>query len=150
MLVHLDITNDIIASAIEVHREFGPGLYESTYAACLEQEFRLRSIPFQREVPLPVFYKGVRVDQAYRADFIVGGKVILEVKSVDQLLVLHDSQLLTYLKISDYPVGLLLNFNVPVLRQGIRRFVRKGVSRSSPLADPSANRTAMGTAIESP
>ena len=150
MLVHPGITNDIIGAAIEVHRHFGPGLLESAYVACLEQELRLRRIPFEREVPIPVVYKGIEVDRAYRADFIVRREVVVEVKAVEGVLRLHESQLLTYLKISGCPVGLLVNFNVPILKQGIRRFIRRSASTPFPLDDPSAHAVAMGTAIEQP
>jgi GxxExxY protein len=106
-----------------VHRELGPGLLESAYEACLCYEFDLRRIPYTRQVILPVIYKSKRVDCGYRADVIVSGKVVVEVKAVDALTDLHKAQLLTYLRISGNKVGLILNFNTVVLKDGIVRQV---------------------------
>ena len=117
------LTEAIIGAAIEVHRELGPGLLESAYHACLCHELSLRGIPFEREVALPVEYKGVKLDCGYRIDVLVARAVVLELKAVDALAPLHDAQLLTYLKLSGNKVGLLINFNVPLLREGLRRRV---------------------------
>ena len=117
------VTDEIIGAAIGVHRILGPGLLESCYAACLAYEFSKRSIPFQKEVNLPVPYKEVRLDCGYRLDFVVAGQVLIELKAIEQVTHVHESQLLTYLKLSGYKVGLLLNFNVSFLRDGITRRV---------------------------
>jgi len=117
------ITEAIIGAAIEVHRTVGLGLLESAYEECLSREFAVREIPFQRQLPLPVFYKGVSLDCGYRLDFLVAGKIIVELKSIDQLLPIHEAQLLTYLRLSKCKLGLLINFNVPLLKDGILRRV---------------------------
>jgi GxxExxY protein len=116
-----DQTDPIIAAAIEVHRHLGPGLLEETYEACLCHELRLRDIRFQRQVHLPLVYKGVRLASAYRVDLIVNDFVIVELKAVEQILAIHEAQLLTYLRHTGKRVGLLVNFNVPILKNGIRR-----------------------------
>jgi GxxExxY protein len=118
-----ELTEQIIGAAIEVHRELGPGLLESAYEESLCYELSERGLAFQRQVPLPVAYKGVRLDCGYRLDIVVAGKVVLELKSVEKIVGLHKAQLLTYLKLSKKKVGLLLNFNVPVLKDGIVRLV---------------------------
>ena len=123
MLIEKELTGQIIGAAIEVHRELGPGLLESTYQACLAQEFSMRGLPFQREKPLPVEYKGHQLDCGYRLDFIVDEKVVVELKAVDEIHPVHQAQLLTYLKLTGCKVGLLINFNVPVLKDGITRRV---------------------------
>lgn len=117
------ITETIIGAAIEVHRALGPGLLESAYEECLCQELDLRRVPFERQRPLPVEYKGIRLDCGYRLDLLVADKVVVEIKAVESLLSIHEAQLLTYLKLGGWKVGLLLNFNVPVLKRGIRRRV---------------------------
>ncbi len=118
-----ELTRETIGSAIEVHRELGPGLLESAYVECLCRELSLRQIPFLREVGLPVIYKGLKLDCGYRVDLLVADQVAVEAKSVETLLPVHDAQLLTYLRLGRWPVGLLINFNVPVLKQGIHRRV---------------------------
>lgn len=118
-----DLTGQIIGAAIEVHRTLGPGLLESAYEECLCRELNLRSIQFQRQLPLPISYKGVRLDCGYRLDLLVAGKVVIEIKAVDCLLPIHEAQLLSYLRLGGYSVGLLLNFKVPVLCDGIKRLV---------------------------
>lgn len=123
MLYEKELTDQIIGAVIDVHRELGPGLLESTYQAYLARESSLRNLPFEQEAPLSVEYKGVRVDCGYRLDFIVAGKVVVELKSVDVLLPVHEAQLLTYLKLSGSRVGLLINFNVRALKDGIKRRV---------------------------
>jgi len=106
-----------------VHRQLGPGLLESTYQACLARELELRGIQFEYEKPLPLEYKGVRLECGYRIDLIVAGLVIIEIKSVEALAPIHEAQLLTYLKLTGVKIGLLINFNVVVLKSGIRRLV---------------------------
>lgn len=117
------LSEQIIGAAIEVHRVLGPGLLESTYGACLSREFDHRGIPYQREVVVPLTFKGARIDCGYRLDFIVGGCLIVEVKAVESLQPIHTAQLLTYLRLMDQRLGLLLNFNVALLKHGIRRVV---------------------------
>jgi GxxExxY protein len=117
------LTGEIIGAAIEVHRQLGPGLLESTYEACLCQELELRNIAFECQKPLPLEYKGIKLDCGYRLDLLVAGLVIVEIKSVEALAPIHEAQLLTYLKLTGVHIGLLINFNVPVLKDGIRRLV---------------------------
>lgn len=117
------LTESIIGAAIEVHRTLGPGLLESAYEECLCYELSQRSIPFERQVALPIRYKNVTLDCGYRLDLLVGGSVILELKSVEAIEDLHKAQLLTYLRLRNCSVGLLINFNVPMLKQGIVRQV---------------------------
>ncbi|HTG74609.1 MAG TPA: GxxExxY protein [Terriglobia bacterium] len=114
-------TEQIIGAAIEVHRALGPGLLESAYEECLCRELAVRSIPFERQRPLPVEYKGTRLDCGYRIDLVVAGTVVVEIKSVSNLEPIHDAQILTYLKLGGWKLGLLINFNVPVLKDGIHR-----------------------------
>ncbi|HXP04196.1 MAG TPA: GxxExxY protein [Stellaceae bacterium] len=126
MLVSRDndpLTERIIGFAIEVHRQLGPGLLESAYEECLCYELRESGLVFRRQVPLPVVYKTIRLDCGYRIDIVVEEKVILELKTVERLIAVHEAQLLTYLKLSGMRVGLLLNFNAPVLKDGIRRLI---------------------------
>ncbi len=119
-----ETTERVIGAAIDVHRELGPGLLESAYQACLCHELELRAVDFEREVPLPVAYKGVSLDAGYEMDIVVEDTVVLELKSVDKLHPIHEAQLMTYLRLSRKRVGLLINFNVPVLKNGIVRRVR--------------------------
>jgi len=116
------MTEEIIGGAIEVHRALGPGLLESAYEECLCRELSLREIPFERQVALPVSYKGAKLDCGYRLDLLIGGVVVVEIKAVSKIDPIHDAQLLTYLKLGGWSVGLLLNFNSAVLKDGIRRF----------------------------
>lgn len=116
-----EITHDIIGAAIEVHRQLGPGLLESAYRECLTREFILRGIPFEREKGLPVEYKGTLLEAGYRLDFLVAGCVVVEIKAIEALAPVHDAQLLTYLRLGGWRVGLLINFNVAVLKSGIHR-----------------------------
>ena len=118
-----ELTEIVIGCAIEVHRALGPGLLESTYEMCLCRELSLRAVPFERQKPIPVIYKGVKLDCGYRADLIVEGQLLVEIKSIDQATAIHDAQLLSYLKLSGMKVALLINFNVRVLTHGIRRKV---------------------------
>ena len=125
------MTEKIIAAAIEVHRHLGPGLLESAYEECLCFELSRAGLHFARQVPLAVNYKGLHLDCAYRMDLVVENTVILEIKAIDELLPIHKAQLLTYLKASGKHVGLLINFNVPVLKNGIRRLVNNHQDSSS-------------------
>jgi len=121
---HVNIlTRKIIGAAIEVHRYLGPGLLESAYRQCLMQELSLRGISFKSESPLPLLYKGMQLESGYRLDLVVGDAVVVETKSVELLAKVHEAQLLTYLKLGGWTVGLLINFNVDVLKNGIRRRV---------------------------
>ena len=115
------ITERIIGAAIEVHRHLGPGLLESTYQVCLAKEMTLAGLNFEQEKPLPLEYKGLKLDCGYRMDFLVEQSIIVELKSVDMLIPIHEAQMLTYLKLSKCKIGLLINFNVPILKQGIKR-----------------------------
>ncbi len=117
------LSKEIIGAAIEVHKVLGPGLLESAYQACHKHELILRSVPVQTEVILPLEHKGIKLDCGYRMDELVGGLVVVEIKSVDELEPIHEAQLLTYLRLSHVWLGLLINFNVPVLKQGIKRLV---------------------------
>jgi GxxExxY protein len=117
------LTERIIGFAIEVHRQLGPGLLESAYEECLCYELRQSDLAFKRQVPLAVTYKSVRLDCGYRLDVVVEDKVILELKTVERLMPIHDAQMLTYLKLSGIRTGLLLNFNTAVLKDGLRRLV---------------------------
>lgn len=117
-LLHEELTERVIGAAIEVHRALGPGLLESAYEECLSHEFHLRGIPFARQVSLPVEYKGVRLDCGYRLDLVVESVLILEIKCVEHVLPVHEAQLLTYMKMTGKRVGIILNFNVPVLTRG--------------------------------
>jgi GxxExxY protein len=118
-----ELTRQIIGAAIEVHRLLGPGLLESAYESCLCHEFALRQIRFEKQKPIPLIYKETKLDCGFRLDLLVEGRVIVELKSVDCLGPVHEAIVLTYLKLSGYELGLLINFNVPVLKDGIRRFV---------------------------
>lgn len=117
------LTDLVIASAIEVHPALGPGLLESTYEMCLCHELSLREAPFERQKPIPVTYKRVALDCGYRADLVVDGRLLVEIKSVDALAGIHEAQLLSYLKLGGWHIGLLINFNVRLLKSGIRRRV---------------------------
>ena len=117
------LTESIIGFAIEVHRQLGPGLLESAYEECLCYELKQNGIQLQRQVALPVVYKAVRLDCGYRMDIVVDAKVIIELKTVERLLPVHEAQMLTYMKLSGIRIGLLLNFNSAVLKDGIRRLM---------------------------
>ena len=117
------ITDQIIGAAIEVHRVLGPGLLESVYEECLAFELDQRGLKYRRQVPLPVVYKDFRLDCGYRLDLLVEEEVVVELKTVEGLEPIHEAQLLTYLKLGGWQVGLLINFNVCVLKDGIKRMV---------------------------
>jgi GxxExxY protein len=121
-----DITEQIIGGAMAVHRELGPGLLESSYLACLRVELQERQLGFEAERPLPIVYKGHSLDVSYRLDLIVDNLVVVEIKSVERLLGVHEAQVLTYMRLTACPVGLLINFNVPRLIDGVRRLIRPG------------------------
>ena len=130
---HVDLTWKILGSAIEVHRVLGPGLLESTYRTCLMHQLRADGLQARTEVPIPVAYKGIRLDTSYRADIIVEETAIVELKAVEQISQVHCLQTLTYLRLARLPVGLLINFNVPRLKQGVRRFINSGtLTETSP------------------
>ncbi len=116
------ISGSIIGAAIEVHRQLGPGMLESAYQACLEFELTARGHSVERQKPLPVVYKGVAIDCAYRLDLVVDEQVIVEVKAIEHLLPIHQAQIISYLRLSGLHLGLLINFNGATLRQGVRRF----------------------------
>ena len=117
------LTEVVIGLAIEVHRSLGPGLLESAYEECFCYELTSNDVPHQRQVPLPVVYRSIKLECGYRMDVVVDGRLIVELKTVDRLLPIHDAQMLTYLKLSGIRTGLLMNFNTPVLKDGIRRLV---------------------------
>ena len=117
------LSNKVIGCAIEVHRNLGPGLLESTYEQCLAHELKIAEIPFKLQFPLPVEYKGIKLDCGYRIDIFVDNSLIFELKSVDNVLPIHQVQLLTYMKLSGIKIGLLMNFNVQYLKSGIKRMV---------------------------
>lgn len=117
------LTENIIGAAMEVHRHLGPGLLESSYEMCLCRELTLRELAFERQKPIPVEYKGVKLDCGYRADLVVENLLLVEIKAVEDLTSIHDAQLLSYLKLGAWNVGLMFNFNVHLLKHGIRRRV---------------------------
>jgi GxxExxY protein len=117
------LTEKVIGFAIEVHRQLGPGLLESAYEECLCYELKENGIPFRRQVSLPVVYKGVRLDCGYRLDVLIQDQLILELKTVERLMPIHEAQMLTYLKLSGVRTGLLLNFHSTVLKDGLRRIM---------------------------
>lgn len=118
-------TEAIIGAAIEVHRHLDPGLLESAYEECLCEELVLRKIPFKRQIVLPVTYKSKRLDIGYRVDVLVNDEVVVELKTVESILPIHEAQTLTYMRLGGWQVGLILNFNVTVLKHGIKRLVHK-------------------------
>ena len=125
------LTERIIGSAIRVHRELGPGLLESAYTTCLGMDLHTGGLGTESQLPVPVVYQGMRLEVGYRIDMLVEGLVVVEVKAVETLAPIHRAQVLTYLKLARCPVGLLLNFNVPVLKDGIVRVVNSALLRST-------------------
>jgi len=117
------LSNCVIAAAIDVHKALGPGLLELAYETCLCRELELRGIDYRRQVELPIVYKELSLDCGYRLDILIEDKIVIELKCVEKLLPIHDAQLLTYLKLGGWRLGMILNFNVPLLRYGIRRKV---------------------------
>lgn len=120
---HDALSERVIGLAIEVHRHLGPGLLESAYEECLCHELQSAGISFERQVSLPLVYKGIRLDAGYRMDVVVGARLVIEIKAVERVLPLHEAQMLTYLKLSGMPVGLVMNFNASMLKEGLRRLV---------------------------
>lgn len=118
-----DLAGEVIGAAIEVHKALGPGLLEPAYEECLSRELDLRDIPYGRQKELPVKYKGARLECGYRLDIVVANKLIIELKTCESLEPIHEAQLRTYLKLKGIKVGLLINFNVPVLKEGTKRLV---------------------------
>jgi GxxExxY protein len=116
-----ELASVAVDACLAVHRELGPGLLESAYETCLARELELRDVSFQRQCEVPLLYKGVSVAAGFRADIIIENVLILELKAVDSLLPIHEAQLITYLKLMDLPLGMLVNFNVPLVREGIQR-----------------------------
>ena len=123
MYPHQNITHKIIAAAIEVHKHLGPGLLEVVYLVCLSVELELYGLRFQKELNIPLSYKNRRIDHSFRIDFLVENEVVLELKSIEAILPVHKAQLLTYLKLTGKQVGLLINFNVALLKNGIHRCI---------------------------
>ena len=117
------LTEGIIGAAIEVHRNLGPGLLESAYQAALAYELIQRGYKVEQQKPLPLLYKEIKLDAGYRLDFLINDKVVLEIKSSDKIIPIHDAQILSYLRLSGCKVGLLINFNVKLLKNGIKRFI---------------------------
>ena len=118
-----EITHEIIGAAIEDHKLLGPGLLESAYEACLCHEFAIRKISFQKQKPIPLVYKEIKLDCGFRLDLLVEKRIVVELKSVDALAPIHEAIILTYLRLSGHTLGLLINFNVSILKDGIRRFI---------------------------
>ncbi|EKQ69981.1 hypothetical protein OsccyDRAFT_0236 [Leptolyngbyaceae cyanobacterium JSC-12] len=118
-----EVSGQVIGAAIAVHRELGPGLLESAYEACLVYELRQRGVGVEQQLVQPIFYKGLQLECGYRLDLLVENQVIVELKAVESMLPIHEAQLLTYLKLRQLRLGLLINFNVPILKNGIKRLV---------------------------
>ena len=117
------LTHAVIGAAIEVHRELGPGLLEAVYEECFARELTLRSIPFERQKPIPLVYKDLKLECGYRLDFLIAGRILLEIKAIEAIAPIHESGMLTYLRLTEVHLGLIINFHVPALKDGIRRFV---------------------------
>ncbi len=115
------LTGIVIGCAIEVHKALGPGLLESAYEQCLCHELKIRKIPFERQKAVPITYKGIKLDCGYRLDMVVANRLVLEIKASEEILPIHEAQILTYLKLTGIKCGLIINFNVPVLKDGIKR-----------------------------
>ena len=119
------LSRAVIGCAINVHRALGPGLLESVYESCMAEELRVQGLPFERQVPISLTYRGLRIERGYRMDLVVDGQIVVEIKAVHGFDPIHSAQLLTYLRLSACPLGLLLNFNMPVLKDGITRLVNE-------------------------
>ena len=124
-MAYSDLTHKIIGAAIEVHRQLGPGLLESAYEECLARELSIRNLSFERQKPIPVVYKGVKLECGYRIDLLVEHRIVLELKAIEQIAPIHEAVVLTYLKLSGITVGLLINFHVAILKDWIRRYIWK-------------------------
>lgn len=120
-----ELARQVVDAGFRVHYMLGPGLLESAYEMCLCREFQMRGIDFQRQVSMPVVYEGLRLESGYQLDLLVGGEVIVELKAIEELLPVHKAQLLTYLKLTQKKLGLLINFNVPKIKDGIHRIIRR-------------------------
>ena len=131
-----ELTYRIVGSAVKVHRALGPGLIEKTYRKCLEYQLRVDGMEVASEVPVELRYDGLVLDRAYFADLVVEQKVLVELKAVELILPIHATQITTYLKLARLPVGLLINFNVPALTSGVRRFVNSAALATAPCALP--------------
>jgi len=118
-----EVTHEIIGAAIEVHKRLGPGLLESAYEECLTHELRLRNLRVDRQLGVPVVYKDTKLDCGYRIDLLVEGRIVVELKSIECFAPIHEAVILTYLRLSGHKVGLLINFNVAILKDGVRRFI---------------------------
>jgi len=118
-----EITHEIIGAAMEVHKRLGPGLLESAYEECLSHELRLRNLKVEQQIGIPVVYKEVKLECGYRLDLLVEGRVVVELKSIVGLAPIHEAIILTYVRLSGHKIGLLINFNVTVLKDGVRRFI---------------------------
>jgi GxxExxY protein len=118
-----DITHEIIGAAIEVHKRLGPGLLESAYEVCLAHELRLRNLRVDQQVGVPVVYKETKLECGYRMDLLVEGRIVVDLKSIESLAPIHEAIILTYLRLSGHKIGLLINFNVAILKDGVRRFI---------------------------
>jgi GxxExxY protein len=125
------ISERIIGACIEVHRELGPGLLESAYEECVCHLLAMKGMAFERQVAVPVEFRRIRLDCGYRLDLVVARTVVVEFKAIERIATVHEAQLLTYLKLSRYPLGLLINFNTPVLKAGIRRIVHQAQEEAS-------------------
>jgi GxxExxY protein len=122
-MIDTELTHRIIGAAIEVHRQLGPGLLESAYEECLSRELMLSGIAYERQKPVPVVYKGVKLECGYRIDLLVEHRIVVELKAIDEMGPIHEAIILTYLKLAGKEVGLLINFHVSVLKDGIRRYI---------------------------
>ena len=118
------LSHIVIGRAIEVHKQLGPGLLESAYEECLAHELKMVALKFERQKPVPLRYKTVSLECGYRVDFLIEDQLVVEIKSVDALIPIFDAQILTYMRLADKPLGLLMNFNAQTLKDGLRRFVR--------------------------
>ena len=124
-MAYSDLTHRIIGAAIEVHRQLGPGLLESAYEECLARELSIKGLSFERQKPIPVIYKGVKLECGYRIDLLVERRIVVELKAIEQIAPIHEAIVITYLKLSGNSVGLLINFHVAILKDGIRRYIWK-------------------------
>ncbi len=122
-MIYDKITENIIGAAIEIHRALGPGLLESAYQECLYFELKSMGYFVQKEISQPIVYKDIKLDHGYRIDLLVEHKIVVELKTVEKFTDVHTAQILTYMKLGDYPLGLLLNFNTKLLKNGIKRFI---------------------------
>ncbi|MEA3448214.1 MAG: GxxExxY protein [Bacteroidota bacterium] len=124
-MIENELSTKIIGCAIEVHKQLGPGLLESAYQECLAYELKQNGLQVSKEIPMPIIYKEVKLNHGYRMDLLVNNTVVIEIKSVEAITDVHEAQLLTYLKLGNYKLGLILNFHVNVMRKGIKRMVNK-------------------------